>query len=231
MAPAARSKFGNPMFEPKVFRKQMNCIGESTCNIVGIFRRPPAVIQRPGNCGSPSLRPCGHPLAAFIDLVQAIKDNRRRWCEWRVGRRVGCSMYHTKRTCGQNVQLRSALFSSLFCFSTSLVLAAIDFVCVCRDSFASLILYEHVRDADEKLKKCFPLIWKRASAVFIFNTYPLQFSSRQLHKPLFMRYERAYVLSDFRITSHLVKVTESIENGLMACWFWVIRHWGLMNVV
>jgi len=122
------------------------------------FSAPPAVIRRPGTCGSPSLRPCGHPLAAFIDLVQAIKDNRRRWCEWRVGRRVGCSMYHTKRTCGQNVQLRSALFSSLFCFSTSLVLAAIDFVCVCRDSFASLILYEHVRDADEKLKKCFPLI-------------------------------------------------------------------------
>jgi len=34
------SKFGAPMFEPKVFRKQMYCIEESTCDIVGPFRRP-----------------------------------------------------------------------------------------------------------------------------------------------------------------------------------------------
>jgi len=30
-----------PMFEPGVFRKQMHCIEESTCDIVGTFRRPP----------------------------------------------------------------------------------------------------------------------------------------------------------------------------------------------
>ena len=42
------------MFEPEVFRKQMPCIEESTCDIVGTFRcppqsfAPPAVIQRPG---------------------------------------------------------------------------------------------------------------------------------------------------------------------------------------
>jgi len=28
------------MFEPEVFRKQMYCIEESTCDIVGTFRRP-----------------------------------------------------------------------------------------------------------------------------------------------------------------------------------------------
>jgi len=29
-----------PMFEPEIFRKQMYCIDESTCDIVGTFRRP-----------------------------------------------------------------------------------------------------------------------------------------------------------------------------------------------
>ena len=41
MAPGARSKFGAPMFEPELIRKQMYCIKESTCVIVGTFRRPP----------------------------------------------------------------------------------------------------------------------------------------------------------------------------------------------
>jgi len=40
MATGARSKFGAPMLEPEVFRKQMHCIEESTCDIVGTFRRP-----------------------------------------------------------------------------------------------------------------------------------------------------------------------------------------------
>jgi len=49
----ARSKFGVPMFEPEVLRKQMYCIEESTCDIIGTFQRPCshsaplAVIQRP----------------------------------------------------------------------------------------------------------------------------------------------------------------------------------------
>jgi len=34
-------KFGAPMFEPEFFRKQMCCIEESACDIVGIFRQPP----------------------------------------------------------------------------------------------------------------------------------------------------------------------------------------------
>ena len=40
MAPGARSKFGVPMFEPEVFRKQMYCIEERTCDTVGTFWRP-----------------------------------------------------------------------------------------------------------------------------------------------------------------------------------------------
>ena len=56
MAPGARSKSGAPMFETEVFRKHMYCIEESTCDIVGTFRRPsqwfgaPIVTRRPGNC-------------------------------------------------------------------------------------------------------------------------------------------------------------------------------------
>jgi len=35
------------MFEPEFFRKQIYCVEESTCDIVGTFWRPPAVIRHP----------------------------------------------------------------------------------------------------------------------------------------------------------------------------------------
>jgi len=38
--PGARSRFGAPMVKPEVFRKQIYCDEESTCDIVGTFRRP-----------------------------------------------------------------------------------------------------------------------------------------------------------------------------------------------
>jgi len=37
MATGARSNFGDPMLEPEVFRKQIYCIEESTCDTVGFF--------------------------------------------------------------------------------------------------------------------------------------------------------------------------------------------------
>jgi len=40
MALGAKSKFGAPMFEAEVVRKQMCCIAESTCDNFGTFRRP-----------------------------------------------------------------------------------------------------------------------------------------------------------------------------------------------
>jgi len=40
MASGARNKFGAPMFEPEIFWNQMYCMEESTCDIVGTFRRP-----------------------------------------------------------------------------------------------------------------------------------------------------------------------------------------------
>jgi len=59
------------MFEPKVFRKQMYCIEESTCDIVGTFLRP-AVIRRPhsdldpGNCAPLPPRYALVPIKSLI---------------------------------------------------------------------------------------------------------------------------------------------------------------------
>jgi len=63
MTPGARSKFGVPVFEPEVFRKQMYCTEESTCDIVGIFA-PPAVIRHSGNCV-----PFSHRYAPAVQSV------------------------------------------------------------------------------------------------------------------------------------------------------------------
>jgi len=54
------------MFEPEAFRKEIYCVEESTCKIVGTFWRPQQtfgtsiMIRRPGNfppVAIPSLRP------------------------------------------------------------------------------------------------------------------------------------------------------------------------------
>jgi len=47
VASGARSKFGAPMFEPEIFRKQTYCIEESASEIVGTFRRPPQSFSVP----------------------------------------------------------------------------------------------------------------------------------------------------------------------------------------
>jgi len=84
MAPGARYKFGAPIFEPEVFRKQMYCVEECTYDILGIFRRPrnhsapsqyfsaPRVIWRPGNCDPLPLR------YAHVDwtIIQRVKSYR-----------------------------------------------------------------------------------------------------------------------------------------------------------
>jgi len=49
MAPGARNKFGAPMFELEVFRKQMYCFEKSAYDIVVTFWSP-AVIPCPRNC-------------------------------------------------------------------------------------------------------------------------------------------------------------------------------------
>jgi len=51
------------MFEPEVFRKQMYCIEESTCDIVGSLRRPPQWFGAPEIV--PPLPPLVAPLRTF----------------------------------------------------------------------------------------------------------------------------------------------------------------------
>jgi len=76
MAPGARSKFGAPMFEAEVFRKQIYCIEESTCDNFGMFwlsRQSfgaPAVIRRP------------HNDSALGKLFPPWPRSLRPWC-WR----------------------------------------------------------------------------------------------------------------------------------------------------
>jgi len=53
MAPGAKSKFGAPIFEPEVFRKQMYCT-EVLVTLLGLFGAPQPfgalmMIRRPGN--------------------------------------------------------------------------------------------------------------------------------------------------------------------------------------
>ena len=59
------SKFGAPMVEPELFRKQIYCTEESTCDIVGTFRRP----QWLGARGiAPHLPPLRYAPVLFIKI-------------------------------------------------------------------------------------------------------------------------------------------------------------------
>ena len=66
MGPGARSKFGATMFEPEVFRKQVYCIEESTCDIVGTFQGPHSH-QAPGEL-YPIFPPRYAPASGRIQL-------------------------------------------------------------------------------------------------------------------------------------------------------------------
>jgi len=84
MAPGAGSKFAASKFEPEVFRKQMYCTEESTCDIVGTSLRPLKSFSVPRSDSAPplwfnargivppSLRPC---LAGDQNVVSAQAKN------------------------------------------------------------------------------------------------------------------------------------------------------------
>jgi len=69
MAPGARSRFGAPVLEPEIFRKQMYCIEESICGIVGTLRRPRSD-SAPGNC---------FPLSSLVTPLRG-KGAFSLWC-------------------------------------------------------------------------------------------------------------------------------------------------------
>jgi len=70
-----------PMFEPEVFRKQIHCIEESVCDVVGTFWRTPQrfgttiEIRRPGNCAS--LAPLVTPLCSMGHVRYGVKRVKR----------------------------------------------------------------------------------------------------------------------------------------------------------
>ena len=84
MTHRGKKQFGAPMFETEVFRKYMYCIEESTCDIVGTFRRPlshsafphsfgaPAAIRRPHSDSAPG-KLCA--LVTPLDATQGFEAN------------------------------------------------------------------------------------------------------------------------------------------------------------
>jgi len=68
-----------PMSEPEVFRKQMHCIEESICDIVGTFRRPlqPLVAPRshlasPHSDSAPREMYLLSPLVMPLDTAESV---------------------------------------------------------------------------------------------------------------------------------------------------------------
>ena len=63
----ARSKFGAPIVEPEVFRKQIYCIEASTCDIVGTFGAPRSDSAPPFSARGivPPLPPSFHPRSGI----------------------------------------------------------------------------------------------------------------------------------------------------------------------
>jgi len=68
MAPRQRSKFGAPLCEPEVFRKQMYCIEESSLlvSLLELFGAP-IVIHRPGI--APLFPPRYAPKDRFNEVI------------------------------------------------------------------------------------------------------------------------------------------------------------------
>jgi len=70
MASGAKSKFGAPTIETEFFQKQICCIEESTCDIVGTFRRLLQQFVAPQWFGAQRIVP---PLSPLVTPL--IKNN------------------------------------------------------------------------------------------------------------------------------------------------------------
>jgi len=67
MARGSRSMFGAPVFESKFFRKQINSIEESTCDIVETFRLPE------------KCPPLAHLVTPLLSRSPKLSIKRRPW--------------------------------------------------------------------------------------------------------------------------------------------------------
>jgi len=79
----ARNKFCASMFEPEVFRKQIYCIEENTCDLVGTFRRPgifaPLVMSPAGAALCDKLRSCEIRRALNVELLLRTERSKPRY--------------------------------------------------------------------------------------------------------------------------------------------------------
>ena len=79
MALGARNKFGEPMFEPKVFQMEIYCIKESTFDIVGTFYDFPQWFGARGIAFPlpPLVTPLIAPLAHKVwRILSQLKQNK-----------------------------------------------------------------------------------------------------------------------------------------------------------
>ena len=77
--PGAKNKFGASLFETKVFREQMYCMEESTCDIVETFRRPPQWFGARG-----IVPPFPLSLRPWLSPVVLLKTGSNPW------RKISC---------------------------------------------------------------------------------------------------------------------------------------------
>jgi len=72
MAHGTRNKFGASIFELEVFRQQMYCIEDSTCNIVGTFWRPSQSLGVPRSNSAPHCDFAPGELCPLLPLVTPL---------------------------------------------------------------------------------------------------------------------------------------------------------------
>ena len=109
MAHGARSKFGVPMFEPKVIREQVYCVEESTCDIVVILA-PSAVIRRPNSDSAPG-ELCPHFSLRLVPTHSTVSVSLRTH-PWGPGICCRCCSWQIAKVLWQN-------FQSKLCENTS----------------------------------------------------------------------------------------------------------------
>ena len=98
-----KKQVGTPVFETEFFRKQMYCIEESTCDIVGTFRRPPQwfgvpiVTRRLGNW-APLVTPLVKCVLRPGELASQVRFGRRVmvWRTLKTMKRSGDSTHNCR---------------------------------------------------------------------------------------------------------------------------------------
>ena len=116
MAPGARNKFVAPMFEPKVFRKQMYCFEKSAYVIVGTFFLPQWLAPGEFCPLAPSLRLWCYAtkIGEFSESKPIFKSERHEHLQFSNTIRHGSCTECQQRLLAA-FQVSSCSFASLLC--------------------------------------------------------------------------------------------------------------------